>query len=359
MKKRKGIFAGLLSLALMMCSIGQVQASDDTIAMHRMYNPTSGEHFYTGSFSERDNLAFSGWQYEGVSFEAPTTSETPVYRLYNPNSGDHHYTVSAEERDHLVQVGWNDEGIGWYSDDNKTVPLYRLYNPNADVGSHHYTVSEGEKESLKSLGWNDEAIGWYGKSEGNFTTSGFTGTGVKIRYIGGIQDEEKTMCAVLVYNETTKPLNIKVKVDAVDATGNILATEYMKVDSLSPNHQMMQNVIFYRTDIKRFHCTLNEDDIEDISGYFMYEDTQKYFTVSAKKSYTDIICDITNKDTKAHFIDLRAATSYQGEFLGCKMGYLQIGAGETKTITLASTGIDFTDKVGFDNYELYYTTYSL
>lgn len=33
-----------------------------------------------------------------------------MYRLYNPNSGEHFYTASDEERWHLIDVGWNDEG---------------------------------------------------------------------------------------------------------------------------------------------------------------------------------------------------------------------------------------------------------
>ncbi len=37
-----------------------------------------------------------------------------MYRLYNPNSGEHFYTASKGERNHLIRLGWNDEGIGWY-----------------------------------------------------------------------------------------------------------------------------------------------------------------------------------------------------------------------------------------------------
>ena len=74
-------------------------------SMYRLYNPYSGEHFYTSSAYERNSLAEIGWNYEGVGWVAPTTDGEPVYRLYNANAGDHHYTVSAEERDALVGVG--------------------------------------------------------------------------------------------------------------------------------------------------------------------------------------------------------------------------------------------------------------
>lgn len=131
--------------------------------LHRMYNPNSGEHFYTKSGSERYNLILSGWKYEGDGWIAPDTGD-PVYRLYNENAGDHHYTMSGRERDNLVAAGWKYEGIGWYSAPKETgTPLYRLYNPNASgAGSHHYTTSEKEKNSLMSIGWKYEGIGWYG-----------------------------------------------------------------------------------------------------------------------------------------------------------------------------------------------------
>lgn len=108
--------------------------------MYRLYNPNSGEHFYTASTVERDHLIGVGWQDEGVGWKAPDKGE-PVYRLYNSNyPGEHHYTFSEIERDYLISIGWNDEGIGWYSDSMQNVPLYRAYNPNAYANNHHYTT---------------------------------------------------------------------------------------------------------------------------------------------------------------------------------------------------------------------------
>jgi len=134
----------------------------DTVAMYRLYNPYSGEHFYTGSTQERDTLTAAGWNYEGIAWNAPRKSGEPVYRLYNPNSSDHHYTMSAQERDNLVSMGWKYEGVAWNSAGNDQVPQYRLYNPNADCGSHHYTGSKEELENLVRVGWIFEGIGWYG-----------------------------------------------------------------------------------------------------------------------------------------------------------------------------------------------------
>lgn len=132
--------------------------------LHRVYNPNSGEHFFTASDAEKDNLVKAGWRYEGTAWTAPksNSSKTPVYRLYNANAGDHHYTLDSNERDDLVFKGWKYEGIGWYSDDDKGVSIYRLYNPNAKAGAHHYTTSKGENDSLVKVGWRAEGIGWYG-----------------------------------------------------------------------------------------------------------------------------------------------------------------------------------------------------
>ncbi len=137
-------------------------AYSEPINMYRLYNPNSGEHFYTASEVERDHLVSVGWTYERVGWVAPSGGE-PVYRLYNPNAGEHHYTVSVEERDQLISVGWNDEGIGWRT--AGTVPLYRQYNPNAYANNHNYTTSEVERDHLLGLGWKDEGIGWYGIGE--------------------------------------------------------------------------------------------------------------------------------------------------------------------------------------------------
>lgn len=136
--------------------------NSSTKYMYRLYNPNSGEHFYTADTNEADNVIEHGWKYEGVGWTAPVSSQLPVYRMYNPNAGDHHYTMNAVEKDMLVSKGWNYEGIGWYSASGSGVPLYRQYNPNAVTGTHNYTINKNENDNLKRLGWHEEGIGWYG-----------------------------------------------------------------------------------------------------------------------------------------------------------------------------------------------------
>ncbi len=147
-------------------SPNDTEGGKETVPMYRLYNPNSGEHFYSSDANEASNLVAAGWTHEGDAWKAPSTSQTPVYRLWNRNSGEHHYTTKTVEKESLIAVGWIDEGIGWYSDDNQTTPLYRLYNPNAkgryEAGAHHYTASEAERKELINAGWTDEGIGWYG-----------------------------------------------------------------------------------------------------------------------------------------------------------------------------------------------------
>lgn len=140
-------------------------------AMYRLYNPNSGEHFWTGSTEERDNLAAEGWNYEGHGWNAPVEEGEPVYRFYNATLGDHHYTKDPEEIAYLNAAdGWTCEDVCWNSASAETgVPLYRLYNPNAyadgTAGAHHYTMSDTERAHLIYAGWIDEGIGWYAERE--------------------------------------------------------------------------------------------------------------------------------------------------------------------------------------------------
>jgi hypothetical protein len=160
-------FFALVALALPGVALAD-EGTAGGMDMYRLYNPNSGEHFYTANAAERSNLVSEGWRYEGIGWVAPSEGE-PVYRLYSGT--DHHYTVSAEERDWLEAQGWSYEGVGWYS--GGEVALLRQFNPNVDPsasynnsGSHNYTTSESERDLLVSSGWNAEGVGWYALEAG-------------------------------------------------------------------------------------------------------------------------------------------------------------------------------------------------
>ena len=158
--------------------------------MYRLYNPNSGEHFYTATAGEKNHLVKVGWIYEGIGWIAPSSGNA-VYRLYNPNAGDHHYTMNAGEKNNLVKVGWKYEGIGWYSDVKKAVPLYRAYNPNAKAGSHNYTVNYAEQKNLLRVGWRDEGIAWYGINKSTPVTK----YSVTVKHVGSDGKELKKSTA--------------------------------------------------------------------------------------------------------------------------------------------------------------------
>lgn len=162
--KAKKIVMGLGLVGLGILTFGQTAQADttDSHAMYRLYNPNSGEHFYTQNSYEQSELIKVGWSYEGVGWYAPTQG-APVYRLYNPNASDHHYTLDINEKNMLVAKGWSDEGIGFQSaDPQDSVKLFRAYNPNAKSGSHNYTAALSEQLNLVNVGWRDEGIAWYG-----------------------------------------------------------------------------------------------------------------------------------------------------------------------------------------------------
>ena len=141
-----------------------VRSKYGPVDMYRIYNPNSGEHFYTSDQKEKDALVNKhGWTYEGVGWVSPERSSIPVYRLYNKKGGEHHYTTDKKERDALInKYGWTDEKIGWYSDEAETIPVYREYNPNAFANNHNYTPDTKEHSALlNKYHWKDEGIAWY------------------------------------------------------------------------------------------------------------------------------------------------------------------------------------------------------
>lgn len=90
----------------------ELNRPDHAKEMYRVYNPNSGEHFYTANIFERNSLINLGWRSEGIGWIAPSQG-ADVYRLYNPWTGDHHYTTSKGEADTLIHQGWRDEQVGW------------------------------------------------------------------------------------------------------------------------------------------------------------------------------------------------------------------------------------------------------
>jgi hypothetical protein len=127
--------------------------------IYRFYNIFNGDHFYTSSETEKNkiiaNLSFA-YKYEGVGFYAyknQIEGTSPIYRFYNKTSGDHFYTASETEKDNLINSNeyYSYENIGFYafaSETANTLPVYRLYNGI----DHFYTINAIEKNYLVSSG---------------------------------------------------------------------------------------------------------------------------------------------------------------------------------------------------------------
>ena len=130
--------------------------TEGTSPIFRLYNPRTGNHFYTRSSSERDS-AISNHSYvsEGTAFYAypdQNSGKSPVYRFYSSLTGDHFYTASEGEKSSVQnnpQWGYTYEGIAFYvslSQESETSPVYRFYSPS--TGDHFYTASENEANSI-------------------------------------------------------------------------------------------------------------------------------------------------------------------------------------------------------------------
>ena len=172
MKKAKLVLA-VAALATTVVSVVGLTTStqtkaagvSSTVNIYRLYNPNTGEHFYTSGIGERNVLLTKGWQYEGIGWTEATTGK-PVYRLYNPNAkgGDHYYTMDLSEKNGLVAQGWKYDGVFWNA--SGSVPVMVAYNPNAKSGAHNYTTAAGEQASLLSKGWKYGQTAWMATGPG-------------------------------------------------------------------------------------------------------------------------------------------------------------------------------------------------
>jgi hypothetical protein len=104
-----------------------------TTDLYRLYNSSTGDHFYTTSTAERDNaIAQYGYVSEGTAgnvFVAQQPGTTDLYRLYNSSTGDHFYTTLTAERDNAIaQYGYVSEGTACnvFGRQPEPTALYRL-----------------------------------------------------------------------------------------------------------------------------------------------------------------------------------------------------------------------------------------
>ena len=263
MKRKLLSLLTTLALALSLVGVGDVtvkaESSEDYEVIYRMYNPNSGEHFYTKDTNERLSLYLNGWEAEGIGWVAPASSSTPIYRLYS--GVEHHYTFDTNEVAYLEANGWSNEGIRFYSDDNQSVPMYRVFNPMAiwtgsAAGAHHFTVNTNERDTLVGYGWNDEGIAWYTL---NVDTSSIAVPDLPEKYANNITNTESYATletdvklsgwgtghhAKLLYQTPTAAVSFGIQYD-MWAAAPYTNTTYFMCENVASNDIGGQNYYFF------------------------------------------------------------------------------------------------------------------
>lgn len=140
-------------------------------AVYRLYNKNNGDHLLTKNKNEKNEVATKGWKIETnpkkeygraafyVPVQADSVGKKQVYRIYNPNSGEHFYTTNKSEADAAARKGWRHETNSkytWVSEGD--VKVYREFNPDVHTaGSHNFTTDLNEHRRVVSAGWKDES----------------------------------------------------------------------------------------------------------------------------------------------------------------------------------------------------------
>jgi hypothetical protein len=129
-------------------------AATDT-RLFRAYDADSDDHFYTTSIDEFRNAITLGYMDESTGRSGIGVStvqhpgSTALHRLYNPALGLHYYTTNSAERDQLVAGSYvyeRDEGFVFETQVDTTVEIWRLYN--STKGGHLYTESVAIRDSI-------------------------------------------------------------------------------------------------------------------------------------------------------------------------------------------------------------------
>lgn len=116
-----------------------VQLGSDITALHRYFNGSTGDHYYSNFSNENP----AGYNYEGIEayvYKSPFKDAVPFYRYFNGT--DHFYTMVPNAN----APGYTYEGIQAYvykTQVSGTVPLYRYYNGNDHFYSTFTTIPPG------------------------------------------------------------------------------------------------------------------------------------------------------------------------------------------------------------------------
>lgn len=123
--------------------------------MDRAYNPNADYHFFTTSPFEFANAVAHGYLDESTNrpgysvLKEARAGAIPIHRMYNLTTGRHYYTINDSERNVLVSLGWRyekDEGFMYTAQAPGASEIFRLYNKNSGV--HLYTENAAIKDAI-------------------------------------------------------------------------------------------------------------------------------------------------------------------------------------------------------------------
>ena len=128
--------------------------------IERLYQPDSGDYFYTTSSSEACGSVHLGYIWDGVVMQSATGSNAvPVYRLMN--LGRHYFTIDSTVRAGDIADGFHDEGVAFYaysSVQTNSLPVYSLTDGPTTV----LTSAGAEGQSfVGQYGYNSLGIAFY------------------------------------------------------------------------------------------------------------------------------------------------------------------------------------------------------
>ena len=149
-------------------ALPELGKTPQTLAMTRFQKPGGAGHFYTANVQEGIGAGFAQ---EGPSFNLFADSNeaegaTDIYRLFNPTTGKHFFTANKQEADTAAGAGYSMEGVAgeaYTTARPGTTAVERYYNPA--MGAHLYTSSPQEQETLPGLGYTREGTAFYAPNQ--------------------------------------------------------------------------------------------------------------------------------------------------------------------------------------------------
>jgi Ca2+-binding RTX toxin-like protein len=140
-------------------------------SVYRFFDSATGDHFYTFSTTEANNIRATLPTYhdEGSPWGTPEAgvNTTDVFRFFDVATSTHFLTSSTAERDHVIATlpSYHYEGVGFQAytaPGGGTLTLERFFNKQSHL--HHYAASPAEIASILSggagPGWVDEGAGF-------------------------------------------------------------------------------------------------------------------------------------------------------------------------------------------------------